>query len=186
MSAFKPGGTRGRPRKHKPGWHGPYRHAAYSFLTTGQLPKDRKYLGKYLEETRDGLIHDNGPREEDLPAAKRILIDQIVTNLGALRLIQEAVREAGVLQNPTGFLHPALSTHYLSWLNSIVRALALLGVERRQQDEGPSWAEVVAEVKAERQAQDAERVLPAHEQGDDHGDEHGQLDGEDKESGHGT
>ena len=156
-----------KPRRKRSRERGKVRFGGFSVMVfKDQLPAHRRHIARYVQDIRDGLIKDLGG-EANMTTGQRILVDRITQGLAIVRLIEEHVRELGLLDHPEGFLHPTLSDHYLRWQTSIHKALTLLGVERRQQDTGPTWAEVVAEVKAEREAQDAERALPAHEAGQD-------------------
>jgi hypothetical protein len=171
MNPERPGQTEApRKRKRRSRERGKVKHGGYAYLVSGVLPKDRIYLKPYLTAIREGLIHDHAAREEDLPAAKRILIDQVVTNLGVIRLIQEHVRETGIFQNPSGFLSPTLGENYLRWLNAVVRSLALLGVERKAMDEPLDLQKYIADA-------DKRAALESHAERRDAGHEEPQAGG---------
>lgn len=84
-------------RKGKPGR--PPSHGGYSvIIRAGELPKRRTYIRAYLQEAHDNLTRDLGPREEDLTAAQRVLIDRAVSKLAVIRCIEEHVKETGVFK----------------------------------------------------------------------------------------
>ena len=133
--------------KRKRGQHGPLRHGGYSFLTKGEdaIPKKRAYVRTYLQSVRDGFCRDLGG-EAEMTTAQVVTLDRLVTALGIVRLIEEHVRERGVIANPQGFLNPALSKGYVSYLNQVRLSTVLLEgwVKERaknRQDEGLLTAE---------------------------------------------
>ncbi|GAH32114.1 unnamed protein product, partial [marine sediment metagenome] len=73
------------------------KHGGYSFLSKGELPKNRKHVLVYLTAARMNLIADLGPTEADLTAAQIIIIDRIVSKLGVIRCIEEHIRENTVM-----------------------------------------------------------------------------------------
>jgi len=117
----KPGIKTGRPG----------RHGGFSFLTRGVLPERRGYLRHYLTAIREGLVRDIAITEEGLTTAQRILVDRTVTFLGVIRLIEEWVREHGVLDEKGG-LSPSLSAHYLAFNRNVKEYLVLLGIDTRR------------------------------------------------------
>jgi len=112
----------GRPRKH----------GGYSYLTTGKLPEHRREVSRYLTAAREGLIKDLGPKEIDLSAGQRILIDRIVTKLGVIRCMEEHVKEHSVMSGHN--LAPCLRGSYLAYNNSVrLDIIAALGIDRRKE-----------------------------------------------------
>ena len=124
MTKKKPGIKTGRPA----------RHGGFSFLTRGVLPEKRGYLRHYLTAIRENLVKDIAINEEGLTTAQRILVDRTVTFLGVIRLIEEWVREHGVLDEKGG-LSPSLSAHYLAFNRNVKEYLVLLGIDRRRPDD---------------------------------------------------
>jgi len=106
------------------------KHGGYALLSTGKLPKHRKYVEKYLTAAREGLIRDLGPNEMDLTAAQVILIDRTVTKLGVIRCIEEHIRENSVMVGD--ILAPSLKDSYLAYNNSIRLDLQALGINSKK------------------------------------------------------
>ena len=105
------------------------KHGGYSFLVTGTLPEERKYVLKYLTAARAGLVEDLGPTEQDLTAAQVILIDRVVTKLGVIRCIEEHIAEHTVMAGHE--LAPSLKDSYLAYNNSIRADLTALGLHKK-------------------------------------------------------
>ena len=105
------------------------KHGGYSYLVTGKLPEERKYILQYLTAARENLIRDIGPTEQDLTAAQIILIDRIVTKLGVIRCIEEHIRENSVMRGHD--LAPCLRSSYLAYNNSVRLDLATLGINKK-------------------------------------------------------
>lgn len=112
---------RGRPPKIK-GWS--------VMAAKGQLPVQRKYLGRYLSYVRDGLIQDLGGEEKNLTTAQRVLIDRVVSKLGIIRLIEEYFDESPILNN--GKLAYILRENYLAYNNSVRLDLQALGIDKKK------------------------------------------------------
>jgi hypothetical protein len=115
---------RGRPR---------VTHGGYALLITGEPPEHRPYLRPELIGAHSELVYNLGPTEDDLTAAQKILIGRVIAHLGIVRCIEEHIKDKGVLKN--GELHPALSTQYLAYSNSIRLNLAALGIDKRRGSE---------------------------------------------------
>ena len=142
MSKKKKKESRGRPPKH----------GGYSLLTKGEVPENRRHIRRYLTSTREGLIKDLGPTEDDLTAAQAILIDRIVTKLGVIRCMEEYIRENTVMKGED--LSPCLGKSYLAYNNSIRLDLQALGIDKRVIDAGPTLEEVTAEIIKKRKGKD--------------------------------
>jgi hypothetical protein len=138
-------------RKGKPGR--PPSHGGYSLIIrAGELPERRTYIRAYLQAARDGLIEDLGPREEDLTAAQRVLIDRAVSKLAVIRCIEEHVKETGVFKGKE--LSPVLAKSYITYTNSLRLDLEALGIDKRAAAKVLDLIEYV-------QAKDAENVRKA-------------------------
>ena len=134
-----------KTRKSPPGR--PARSGAYSLMVrAGELPKRRTWLRAYLSELRADLIHDLGPREEDLTAAQRMILDRAISKLCVIRCLEEWVREEGVFKGNE--LTPVLARNYISYCESLRRDLITLGVDRRKIDEIRHPLEIAAEIDA--------------------------------------
>ena len=96
------------------------------------------------------MIRDLGPKECDLTAAQKVLIDRCVTGLGIVRLIEEYVKEKGIFERPGGFLNPALATHYIAYNNSVRLNLQALGIKRKDPGDQEPPLHVYLETKAKR------------------------------------
>lgn len=113
----------------------PPNHGGYSLLAgNNKLPKHKKYIRIYLTNTREGLISDIGPTEDDLTAAQLILVDRAITKLGIVRCMEAYAAEKGVMSED-GLLLPCLGKHYLTYCNSIRLDLQALGIDKRKSDE---------------------------------------------------
>jgi len=108
-------------------------HGGYSYLTTGNLPENRAYIERYLTETREGLVRDLGPTEEDLTTAQIVIMDRIISKLGIIRCIEEHIRENSVMIGDN--LAPSLGKNYISYNNSVRLDLEKLGIDKRKGDE---------------------------------------------------
>jgi hypothetical protein len=95
----------------------PPKHGGYSLLVRGELPENRKHIKQYLTISRENLIRDLGPTEEELTAAQIILIDRVITKLGVIRCIEEHIRENSVMVGHK-FLH--LHSGLPIWLTTTV------------------------------------------------------------------
>jgi len=143
----------------------PPQHGGFSFLVKGDpisLPRKRRYIRPYLANARAGWIRDIGPTEADLTTSQRVLIDRAVTFLGAIRLVEEHLKERGLFENPGGFLNAHLTQHYLAWNRALVECLRLLGIDKKQAANAiPTIAEIIAEADVEdAQAQAAPTSKP--------------------------
>ena len=110
------------------------KHGGFSYLATGKLPEDRRYILQYLTAARENLIRDIGPTEEDLTAAQIILIDRIITKLGVIRCIEEHIRENSVMKGHD--LARCLQSSYLAYNNSVRLDLQALGINKRVGEHG--------------------------------------------------
>ncbi|MFW6129448.1 MAG: hypothetical protein ACOC6P_04305 [Candidatus Aminicenantaceae bacterium] len=111
------------------------KHHGYAFLTSGKVPKSRRYLEKYISAVRDGLIKDIGPTQDDLTTAQLVLIDRVIMKVGFLRLIEEYLRDRGeIFQGNTGKLLPCISNDYTRFAESVRRDLSTLGINKRAED----------------------------------------------------
>jgi len=100
----------------------------------GELPERRTYLRLYLTEIRAQLIQDQGPLEKDLTAARRILIDRVLSKLCILRVTEEELKEHGIfVKGGEGGLRPVLDV-YRSFTNSLRLDLVALGIDKRASD----------------------------------------------------
>ncbi len=114
----------------------------FSFLIRNCSSEERLRVMRYLSGCREALILDLGPREEDLSAAKLILIDRLISLLGVTRGIEEHFKDN--LFTPSGDLQNALGSHYLAYSNSIRLILTTLGIERRAGKE-PTIQDIIAD-----------------------------------------
>lgn len=133
-------------------------HGGYSFLSTGKLPEHRREVSRYLTAVREGLIRDLGPKEADLSAGQRILIDRVVTKLGVIRCMEEHVREGSVMSGDD--LTPCLKTSYLAYNNSVRLDLTALGIDKRAEAKVLDLAEYVQAADAAKSEKDAASARP--------------------------
>jgi hypothetical protein len=111
----------------------PPKHGGYSLLVRGELPENRKHIKQYLTISRENLIRDLGPTEEELTAAQIILIDRVITKLGVIRCIEEHIRENSVMVGHN--LAPSLRASYLAYNNSVRLDLQVLGINSKKADD---------------------------------------------------
>jgi hypothetical protein len=102
---------------------GKLRHGGYSYLTTGELPADKKYVEKYLTRLRQKYIENIGPREEDLTAGQAVLLNKLITMEGLCRCIEIEAARAGTLN---------LRHKYPTYVNMIIKVCSLLGIEKKE------------------------------------------------------
>lgn len=126
----------------------PCSHGGWTYLTTGKLPEHRREVSRYLTAARESLIRDLGPKEIDLSAGQRILIDRIITKLGVIRCMEEHIRERSVMTGNN--LAPCLKASYLAYNNSVRLDLTALGIDKRAEAKILDLTEYV-------QAKDSER-----------------------------
>lgn len=132
----------------------PRTHGGFSFLSSGRLPENRREIQRYLTAVREGLVNDFGPLEADLSTSQLILINEITTSAGFLRLVEEYCKDAGAF-GKDGELRHCLSAFYLSMLNSQrLNILALKNIGRRERP-APSLAELIKTIDAEAAAKDS-------------------------------
>jgi hypothetical protein len=114
------------------------KHGGYALLTGGPIPKKRAYVGKYLTAIREGFCQDLGG-EPGMSTSEIVLLDKLIVALGITRLIEEYVKERGVIDNPQGFLNPSLSKGYISYCNQVRLTTQLLqdAVKERAKGQQP-------------------------------------------------
>jgi len=137
----------------------PPRHGGFSLLTRGVregLPGNRRYIGHYLTEVREGLIHDLAKSEEDLSTAQKVLIDRIITFLGVIRLVEEYAKEHCVLDSK-GRPSQGLTGHYLTFNRQVKEMLSLLGINKKASDEILSPLQVAEEIDREEEEKKEKR-----------------------------
>lgn len=120
----------------------------YSLIARSSQAMTKRHIRRYLIDIREALIADLGPREEDLSPAQRIVVDRIVTLLGGIRAIEEAMRSKGVLSD-NGLIRPEFTQGYLAWNNTLQRWMTTLGVKAKTRDALLSPAMLATIVKAE-------------------------------------
>jgi len=125
-------------------------------VRAGELPKRRTWLRAYLSELRADMIRDLGPREEDLSAAQRMLLDRAISKLCVIRCIEEWVKEEGVFKDNE--LSPVLARNYISYCESLRRDLITLGVSTRKIDEIRHPLEIAAEIDAAKESGEGENA----------------------------
>lgn len=145
-----------KPKKKRKARLGrPPKHGGYSFLIKAELPENRKHIKQYLTISRENLIRDLGPTEEDLTAAQIIIIDRIVSKLGVVRCIEEHIRENSVMRGHD--LAPSLKASYLAYNNSVRLDLRELGIDKRMEDRVLTPLEIAAEFDKKKEAEEEKR-----------------------------
>jgi hypothetical protein len=135
----------------------PPRHGGYSLiLKSGGLPESRTYLRTYITEVRRDMIRDLGPRESDLTAAARMVLDRAVSKLCIIRVIEEWVKEEGVFKG--GELSPVLAKSYITYCESLRRDLLTLGISKRASDQLMDPLKIAADI-------DARKAIPVSQPG---------------------
>jgi hypothetical protein len=113
------------------------RHGGYSVAMKDQLLRRRPEILRYLKRTQRDIVRDICPEgEEDLTAARRILIDRIMSKLATVRLIETYLGEHGILRRDK--LEGArilegepIFQVWLSLNNQIREDLKLIGFDRK-------------------------------------------------------
>lgn len=125
----KPKGS-GRLIRRKAG--GQIKHGAYSIVLRKELLEQFPEIGRYCRDTYEGLLRDLSPDGSELPMAKRVLLDRLMSQLTTVSMIDTYIGRAGVLRaDKSGVLaaHPILE-QFLSLNNQIRNTLQALGLER--------------------------------------------------------
>lgn len=89
--------TKKRKRKLKPGRRPT--HGGYVFLRSGLIPKDNRHIEKYLSAIRSGYIAELGPTEDDLSTGQLILLNQLITATGFVRLVEQKAKQTADLRH---------------------------------------------------------------------------------------
>ena len=105
---------------------GKLRHGGYSYLTTGELPADKRYVEKYLTRLRQSYIEDISETEERMTAGQAVLLNKLITMEGLCRCIEIEAARAKTLD---------LRHKYSTYVNMIIKICSLLGIEKRKVDE---------------------------------------------------
>jgi len=128
----------------------PAKHGGYS-LVAGNLAQQYPHLQQYLREVREGLIEHLGG-EDKLTTPQELLVNSIVSKLTITRLIEIFVERTSpfdleqLKHDPAVLvLQPALGISYLSFCNSIDKALERLGL--RKEDLPPKDIDLVEYVE---------------------------------------
>lgn len=128
------------------------KHGGYELIARADAGSlEHVEVVEYLNELRADLVSDLGPKEEDLTAAERILIDRIITKIGVCRCIEKYVSRLGIFDK-AGRLRGALKHNYLAYDNSITRALSALGIHTRKEEAPRSLSDIILEAASEDEA----------------------------------
>jgi len=130
----------------------PPKHGGRSIINKAALIKDQRRLAIYIEETREELVSDLGPREEDLTRAQKLLVDRVIAKLGTLRLIEVYLGEKGVFERE-GELRPIFE-RYLQFARELRNDLSLLGVKTRRKEDFLDLGAYFKAKGSEREAQE--------------------------------
>jgi len=177
----------------------PPKHGGYSIIYKDRAIKDHPEIRRYLEGCRAGLVRDLAGDEDKLSEQQRIMIDRIVSRLAVCRLIEVYVEKCGLFRRDrlegerVLELEPALGQNYLAFSNSIDRALAALGLNKKQGDDVLDLGKYIAEADA-REAKAKEAQGRAESKGHGKGkavvqaqaDVADQADGQGKDQGPGV
>lgn len=122
------------------------RHGGYTYLRTGNLPKKRANVERYLTWIRETYIEDIAGSEEHLTAGQTILLNKLILLEGLTRCIEITTAE---IAEKTGSLYN-MPQYYLSYVNSITKLCGMLGIERKEDGKGiPTAAEMSDIIMAE-------------------------------------
>lgn len=132
-----------------PGNHAATKHGGHTFRLTGRVPSVRgaRVLKRELTRIRKELEEIT----PDLNIKKRLLIDQIVSATGFMKLFEMYVRKVGI-PRPDQWkkrifdVQPAFS-FYLSMMNRQLQAIQALGVNKEKAEEILAPYEIVAREK---------------------------------------
>lgn len=99
------------------------RHGGYSYMKTGDVPRDKQEIERYLSGLRAGYIQDIGPEETDLTTGKLLLLNKLISLEGCQRCCEiEAARSSSI---------KLLDERYNSRNNQIIKICCLLGINHR-------------------------------------------------------
>jgi len=110
--------------KRPPGRPRTLRHGGYSYVTTGLLPKDKRYVELYLDMIRESYVQYLGSDEKDLSPGQLILLDKLITLEGLTRCMEIEAAERGVMKLPQ---------RHTTYLNHIIKICLSLGIEKREE-----------------------------------------------------
>jgi len=128
------------------------KHGGYELIArAGAGSPEHVEVVEYLIELRADLVSDLGPKEVDLTAAERILIDRIITKIGICRCMEKHIARLGIMDSQ-GRLRGALKAHWLAYDNSITRSLAALGIHTRKEEAPRSLSDIILEAASEDEA----------------------------------
>jgi len=114
---------------------GALKHGGYSLLATGKVPLNRDHVRKYLTKIREGFCQDLGG-ESQMSTSEVVMLDRLINALGVTRLIEEFIREKGVIDKPGGFLNPALHRGYIAFSNQVRLATQMLEAAVKERAKG--------------------------------------------------
>lgn len=122
--------SRGKGMMQKPVGR-PRKHGAYCFLRTGIIPKGKEYLADMADaaiarmaEDLGGLDHLSGGQVVILREIRQLMIYKFI--------VDERLMDGGLFSpGPMIELQGPMNAFYLSCCNSIIRACALLGLDRK-------------------------------------------------------
>jgi len=100
-------------------------------------------IRRIVESYRAGFIEDHGGPDK-IPTARLILIDRTCSLLGVILCMESHVRENYIFKGKE--ILPVLSNHYLAYVNSLQRHLALIGLDLKDLP-AVELAEVIKEIK---------------------------------------
>jgi len=120
---------------------GKLRHGGYSYISSGILPEDKKYIERYLTQLRAQYILDIGPEEKDLTAAQELLLNKLVTIEGLTRCMEINSARQETFKMPQ---------NHSTYVNLVLKICTLLGIERRVLEPEATLAEVIASIEKEK------------------------------------
>jgi hypothetical protein len=117
-------------------------------MKTGEVPKDKLEIERYLSGLRQGYIQDIGPREEDLTTGQLLLLNKLVTLEGCQRCVEIQAARDGNLRT--------LDERYNARNNQIIKLALSLGIESRAEDKVLTMAELTKKIEEEDQREEDE------------------------------
>ena len=114
---------------------GKLRHGGYSYVSSGIMPQDKKYLERYLTQMREAYIIDIGPTEKDLTAGQLLLLNKLVTLEGLTRCMEVHIARKESFE---------LIRNHSTYVNLVLKIVQMLGIERRELEPETTLAEIIA------------------------------------------
>jgi hypothetical protein len=127
----------------------PILHGGFSTRSPRELVRgrERQRLRKYLSDFREGLVTDLGG-EDQITAARLVLVDRATMKLGLIRLIEIYLANAGPWDRP-GEIKPVIPGPYMRLTDGLRSDLLALGLDRQEAEKVLTLAELAEVIETE-------------------------------------